>query len=69
MRRHFGLATQYDLTLAARAGAHAGHPSSGDKPMQRRHVLVSGIAATLPMLEQPMLTLMQQAMDIFAAQR
>ena len=28
-----------------------------------------GIAATLPMLEQPMLTLMQQAMDLFAAQR
>ncbi|WP_312783745.1 flagellar biosynthetic protein FliR [Acidovorax temperans] len=28
-----------------------------------------GITATLPMLEQPMLTLMQQAMDIFAAQR
>ncbi|MCZ8095757.1 MAG: flagellar biosynthetic protein FliR [Acidovorax sp.] len=28
-----------------------------------------GIAATLPMLEQPILTLMQQAVDIFAAQR
>jgi NitT/TauT family transport system substrate-binding protein len=63
LRRHFGLATQYDLTLAARAAAHAGHPSSGDKPMQRRHVLVSGIAATLPLwaqaqaLEKPKLTL------------
>lgn len=28
-----------------------------------------GITATLPMLEQPMLNLMQQAMDIFSAQR
>ena len=28
-----------------------------------------GIAATLPMLEQPVLTLMQQVMDLFAAQR
>lgn len=28
-----------------------------------------GIAATLPMLEQPVLTLMQQAIDLFAAQR
>lgn len=28
-----------------------------------------GIAATLPMLEQPMLTLMQQATDLFIAQR
>lgn len=28
-----------------------------------------GIAATLPMLEQPMLTLMQQATDLFVAQR
>ena len=28
-----------------------------------------GIAATLPMLEQPILTLMQQAVAIFAAQR
>jgi flagellar biosynthetic protein FliR len=25
-----------------------------------------GITATLPMLEQPMLTLLQQSMDIFA---
>ena len=28
-----------------------------------------GIAATLPMLEQPVLALMQQAIDLFAAQR
>jgi flagellar biosynthetic protein FliR len=28
-----------------------------------------GIAATLPMLEQPVLTLMQQAIDLFATQR
>ena len=28
-----------------------------------------GIAATLPMLEQPVLTLMQQAIDLFAMQR
>lgn len=28
-----------------------------------------GIAATLPMMEQPVLTLMQQAIDLFAAQR
>lgn len=28
-----------------------------------------GIAATLPMLEQPVLTLMQRAIDLFAAQR
>jgi flagellar biosynthetic protein FliR len=28
-----------------------------------------GITATLPMLEQPMLTLMQQATDLFIAQR
>ncbi|MNL58230.1 flagellar biosynthesis protein FliR [compost metagenome] len=28
-----------------------------------------GIAATLPMLEQPILTLMQQSIDLFSSQR